>query len=255
MDQAKLFRELHHSEKPLIIANAWDVGSAKQLAAMGFKAVATSSAALADTQGYNDGEEIPFELLLEIVGRMRAAVDVPISVDFERGYSSNTDGILQNIERLCKIGVAGINIEDSAADGPEPLRDVAEFTTLLEAIKDFLQRKGLDLYVNVRTDAYLHKHQRSLGETITRMQYYSAAGADGVFVPFIESKYEMRAIAGAGSALLHVLSTAQLPDFPTLAAIGVKRVSTGSWLYRSLQADLRKKIETVKAEQSFRALF
>ena len=105
MDQAKQFRDLHYSESPLIIANAWDVSSAKYFNDMGFKAIATSSAALADTQGYDDGEEIPFDLLLEITGRMKSVVSVPFSVDLERGFGKTTEDILNNLEQLCKIGV------------------------------------------------------------------------------------------------------------------------------------------------------
>lgn len=255
MNHAKHFRDLHYSEQPLIIANAWDVGSAKQLQAMGFKAIATSSAALADTQGFNDGEEIPFDLLLQIAGRMNEYLEVPFSVDMERGFGKDVDSVLHNIEQLCRTGVAGINIEDSGNTGPNPLRGVSEFKPLITAIKNFLARKGLDLFINIRTDAYLHKVPDPLDETVKRVQAYEQAGADGVFVPFILKENEIKSVAAACKIPLNVLAAPGLPDFPTLAALGVRRVSMGSWLYRSLQADLKRKIEIFKSEQSSRILF
>jgi 2-methylisocitrate lyase-like PEP mutase family enzyme len=255
MDKAKHFRELHYSEQPLILANAWDVGSAKQLAAMGFKAIATSSAALADTQGYNDGEEIPLHLLLEIAGRMKEELTIPFSVDFERGFSKDVDGILKNIEQLCKIGVAGINIEDSGSAGPNPMRAVEEFAPVIAAIRDFLARKGLDLFINARTDAFLHKLPNALDETVMRVKAYEAAGADGVFAPYISREDDIKAVASACKIPLNVLARPELPDVPTLVRLGVRRVSMGSWLYRSLQADLKKKIERIKMDQSFSVLF
>jgi 2-methylisocitrate lyase-like PEP mutase family enzyme len=255
MNQAKQFRDLHYNEQPLIIANAWDVGSAKQLQAMGFKAIATSSGALADTQGYNDGEEIPFDLLLQIAGRMKEYLEVPFSVDMERGFGKDVDGILHNIEQLCRIGVAGINIEDSGNTGPNPLRGVSEFKHVITDIKNFLQRKGLDLFINVRTDAYLHKVPDALDETVKRVQAYEDAGADGVFAPFICQEDDIKTVAAACKIPLNVLAMPGLPDFPTLVNLGVRRVSMGSWLYRSLQAELKKKIETIRAEQSSRVLF
>lgn len=255
MEHAKHFRELHYSEQPLIIANAWDIGSAKQLASMGFKAIATSSAALADTQGYSDGEQIPLPLLIEIVGRMKEAVVIPFSVDFERGFGKDVDAILQNIEQLCRIGVAGINIEDSGNAGPDPLRGVEEFAPVVTAIRDFLKRKGFDLFINVRTDAFLHKLPNALDETVRRVQVYEAAGADGVFAPFIYEENDIKAVASACKIPLNVLARPELPDFPTLVKLGVRRVSMGSWLYRSLQADLKKKIERIKTDQSTSILF
>ena len=249
------FRDLHYTEKPLVIANAWDVSSAKYFSDMGFKAVATSSAALADTQGFTDGENIPFDLLLQIVGRMKSQVSVPLSVDMERGFSNSTDGLLANIEQLCKIGVSGINLEDSGFTGPEPLLPVEMAAGRIADIKDFLRRRGLDIFINARIDAFIRKYPNAREETIKRAKAYAAAGADGVFPITMHKEDDVRAVTAACSIPVNVVSMQELPDFETLALWGVRRVSMGSTLYRSLQADLRKKIETVKAERSFRNIF
>jgi 2-methylisocitrate lyase-like PEP mutase family enzyme len=255
MNQAKQFRDLHYSERPLLIANAWDVSSAKYFSESGFKAVATSSSALADTQGYLDGENSPFKLLLEIAGRMKSQVTVPLSVDMEKGFGRTVDGVLANIEELCKIGVSGINIEDSGITGPDPLKPVEIITNLISAIRDFLYRKKLDIFINARTDAFARKLPNALEETIKRVKAYEAAGADGVFPITIHKESDIRAVAAACSIPVNVVSMKELPDLATLAQWGVRRVSMGSTMYRSVQADFKRKVQMVKAEGSFRNIF
>lgn len=249
------FRDLHYTEKPLLIANAWDVSSAKYFNDAGFKAIATSSAALADTQGYHDGENIPFSLLLQIAGRIKSAITVPFSVDMERGFSSTIDGLLANIEQLYKIGVSGINLEDSGFTGPDPLLPVEMAAGRIADIKDFLRRKGLDIYLNARTDAFARNHPNALEETIKRVKAYEAAGADGVFPILIHKEDDIKAVTSACNIPVNVVARKELPDFPTLASWGVRRVSMGSTMYRSLQADLKRKIEEAKWGNSYRNIF
>lgn len=250
-----LFRELHYTEKPLIIANAWDVSSAKYFNDAGFKAIATSSAALADTQGYADGENIPFELLLQIAGRIKSEITVPLSVDMERGFSNTTDGLLKNIDQLCKLRVSGINLEDSGFTGPESLLPIEMATARITAIKDFLRRKGFDLFINARIDAFANNYPNALEETITRAKAYEAAGADGVFPITMHKEDEIKAVTAACRIPVNVVSMKELPDFTTLAEWGVGRVSMGTSIYRSLQADLKRKVAAIKSDRSFRNIF
>src|SRR6266513_2111242 len=113
MNAYETFLESHHKDFPLLIANAWDVTSAKVFERNGLSAIATSSSAIARSMGYEDGENIPFDLLLQIVERIVNNITIPLSVDIERGYGKSTDHILQNIEGLYDLGVVGFNIEDS----------------------------------------------------------------------------------------------------------------------------------------------
>ena len=116
MNEFETFSQLHYGVRPLLIGNVWDVTSAKLFQEAGFKAVATSSSAVANLMGYEDGQQMPFGLLLEIVKRITKSISIPLSVDMERGYANAIPGMLANIEKLYDTGIAGINIEDSTGD-------------------------------------------------------------------------------------------------------------------------------------------
>ena len=114
MNHYETFYQLHQQNKPLIIANAWNVKSAQIIEQNGYEAIATSSGAISNSLGYEDGEKIPFSELLYIVQRIKSCTNVPLSVDLEKGYSDNISELIENIQRLVDIGVAGINLEDSS---------------------------------------------------------------------------------------------------------------------------------------------
>src|SRR5258706_5241283 len=177
MSQYEKFFQLHHGDDPVLIGNVWDATSAKVFERNGFKAIATSSAALARTMGYEDGENIPFDLLLKIVERIISSVSIPLSVDMETGYSNYIEVILQNIDRLNELGVAGFNIEDSSRSGERKLRSTDEFQKIISAIKDHLEKKNMKMFINARTDAYLVNLPSPLVETIQRIKAYENAGA------------------------------------------------------------------------------
>jgi 2-methylisocitrate lyase-like PEP mutase family enzyme len=116
-DKAGRFAELHVKGRPVLLYNAWDAGSAKAILAAGAQAIATSSWSVAEAQGYRDGEAIPIALAEEIVGRIAATVDAPVTVDFEGGYSEDDDELAGNIARLLDLGVIGVNFEDRVVKG------------------------------------------------------------------------------------------------------------------------------------------
>src|ERR1700749_2163619 len=116
MSDVQKFRALHHESQPLIIANAWNAQSAQLIEKSGFKAIGTSSGAISSSMGYPDGEKIPFNELLYIVGRIKASTTIPLSVDMERGYSDDLDELNANIQTLIELGIAGINIEDAQGE-------------------------------------------------------------------------------------------------------------------------------------------
>ena len=183
-EKAKRFAELHVKGKPLVLYNAWDAGSAKSIHEAGAQAIATSSWSVAAAQGYGDGEAIPIEFSERIVGRIAATVDTPVTVDFEGGYSEDDGELAANISRLLDLGVIGINFEDRIVKGTG-LYSVDRQARRIAAIRKAVQRKGVDLFINARTDVFFESEDAVLAidEALERAKAYAAAGASGFFVP------------------------------------------------------------------------
>jgi 2-methylisocitrate lyase-like PEP mutase family enzyme len=255
LSQYKIFLDLHHAAQPLLLGNIWDAGSARLLEENGFKAIATSSAAVANSLGYEDGQQMPFELLFETVQRIIKTITVPLSVDLEKGFANSISEIIRNVERLHDIGVVGINIEDSAPGDGKGLVGINVFEKTLSAIAGHLSARNLHIYINARTDAFLVGMANPLEETIQRVKAYTAAGAGGIFVPFVLEETDINEIIHATSLPVNVLSVPGLPDIAKLASIGVKRISLGSSLYRCVNREMVTKIRLVQERQSVSPLF
>lgn len=224
------FLELHQSPKPLLLGNVWDAHSAKLAEKAGFKALGTSSHAIAFAMGYADGEEISFEELFFVVERIKKSANLPISVDFEAGYADEPEKVAQNVEKLVKIGISGINLEDGkVVQGERQLMDPKELIEKIKAIKS-----QTEIFVNARTDTYTTQHPEALEESIRRANLYAEAGADGVFVPLIESESDLKTFLSEVKIPLNVFTTPQLPNYEKLAEIGVKRISHGAKQYERL---------------------
>src|ERR1700726_216733 len=153
IEKAKHFAALHVKGAPILLYNAWDAGSAKAIMDAGARAVATSSWAVAEAQGYRDGEVIPMGFAEEIVARIAATVDVPVTVDFEGGYSEDDDELAANISRLLDLGIIGINFEDRIVKG-SGLYSVDRQARRIAAIREAAEQKGVNLFINARTDVF-----------------------------------------------------------------------------------------------------
>ncbi|GAB2832469.1 isocitrate lyase/PEP mutase family protein [Ferruginibacter profundus] len=252
MNQFETFLQLHKQATPLLLGNCWDVSSAKILEAAGFKAIATSSMAVAQSLGYNDGQHMPFELLLATAKRIQQNITVPFSVDLERGYSTTIKGIIQNIVQLHDIGVAGINLEDSANGTMEA---APAFAKTISGIANYLAQKNIPLFINARTDAFLVKLPDALEETLQRIKVYENTGASGIFVPFIKNESDIKSIVAATTLPVNILPVPGLPDMATLTAIGVKRISLGSALFNAYKTQTTNTIRLIMQQQSFEPLF
>jgi 2-methylisocitrate lyase-like PEP mutase family enzyme len=221
---AARFRALHEVPgEVLVLANAWDAVSARMVEACGGKAVATSSAAVAWAAGAADGERLPVERVLSSARAMVGAVRVPVSVDFEAGYSSKPEEVAAAVLRLSEIGVAGVNLED----GTGPVELLAE---KVAACKLALGSAGRDVFVNARTDVVLRRlaaQENAIDEVIRRARVYVEAGCDGVFVPGVAKAEELTRIVEAVRVPLNVWAAPALPAMAELLAIGVRRVSVG----------------------------
>jgi len=250
------FKELHNQSKPLIIGNVWNAQSAKIFEKLGFQAIGTSSAAIAHTLGYEDGEQMPFSDLLFIVERIRNSVSVPLSVDIEFGYGNTATEIATNIIALEKLGVAGINIEDSFIEnGERKLKNSVEFFKLLKALKDILRQKNISIFINVRCDAFLLKIPNMLQVAAERINNYEQAGADGIFLPCITKESDIATIILQTKLPLNVMCMPELPNFETLEKLCVKRISMGNFLNDYTYTLLENMATRILSEQSFNSVF
>jgi 2-methylisocitrate lyase-like PEP mutase family enzyme len=247
MSQFQIFHELHHQQAPLVLANAWNVKSAQLIEKTGFKAIGTSSGAIANTLGYEDGEKIPFEEVLYMVKRIKASTTIPLSVDFERGYTDDLQELNEHIQRLIEAGVSGINLED--AQGEEI------YLRKLESIKNYLVKTGQELFINARIDAFLQKLLSPLETTIRRAKLYQGAGADGLFVTAVSDTAIIREITASTSLPVNIVGTPSISSLETLTNCGVKRISMAVFLYRATYGHLEKVAAKINTEQSFSSLF
>ena len=255
MSNFQLFKDLHQQKEPLLLGNAWNVASALILQDNGIKAIGTSSWAIADTLGYEDGEHIAFSELFFIVERIARHVKVPLSVDLEKGYSGDPAEVVKHIEQLHDIGVVGINLEDSVVTENRALAPVDEFSRKLEFIRNELSKKNMAVFINARIDAFLLNVPDRLNETFTRIKAYEAAGADGIFVPFIRELSDIQKVTGATSLPVNVLSMPDLPSFAALQDAGVRRISMGGSVYKSVINHLKKAIYEISSNGSFISVF
>lgn len=217
------FRSLHEGKAVLRLANAWDAASARLVEEAGGRAVATSSAAVAWSLGYPDGERLPLQRLLVVAQDLMRTVSIPVSIDFERGYSDEPARVADTVRRLAELGVAGVNLEDAALD-PDLL------ARKLDACRSQLSQAGLDLFLNARSDVFLRGAQPDafgVAEVVRRARSYRDAGADGLFVPALYVPELISRIASAVQLPLNVWPSPEQPDIEQLANWGVRRVSLG----------------------------
>ena len=245
-EKAARFAELHVKGAPLVLYNAWDAGSARAIQEAGALAVATSSWAMAKAQGYNDGEDIPIGLVEQIVARIAATVDVPLSVDFEGGYSEDDGEMAENVTRLLDLGVVGINFEDRIVKG-SGLYDIDRQARRIAALRGAADRKGIALFINARTDLFFGQGGEptpSVDEARHRAEAYAGAGASGFFVPGVRDEALIGRLCEAVALPVNVLATSDLPPIQRLSELGIARVSHGHLPYvdalKALQAEARK---------------
>lgn len=246
MEQYDKFYQLHHQQRPLIIANAWNAKSAQIIEQAGFDAIATSSGAIANSLGYEDGEKIPFDELLYIIKRIKACTNIPLSVDVERGYTNDLQQLNGYIQQLIDIGIAGINIED--AQGEEI------YLPKLYSIKNYLNKTNQKLFINARTDGFLQKLASPLETTIRRAAIYKDAGADGLFVTAVRDITVINEITAGVTLPVNVVAAPPLTSFDALADSGVKRISMAVLLYKKTYSQLEGLVKAVKEDQSLSPL-
>ena len=250
------FNLLHSNPSAFVLANVWDVPSALAAKECGFVAIGTSSAAIASQFGYEDGENVPFDTILMVVERILANTDLPLTVDLESGYSNNPEKVADNIMQLTKLGVVGINIEDSKVENGERVLECAdEFASFFSHIKQILKQHDTNVFLNVRTDTYILNGEDKLQETIKRGQLYQAVGADGLFVPCITKLNEIVRVCENVTLPINVMCMPDLAGFDALSHVGVKRISMGNFVFDKHRAQLAQLFTTIKTQNHFTAMF
>jgi 2-methylisocitrate lyase-like PEP mutase family enzyme len=250
-DPARTFRRLHDPTRPLLLANAWDPGSARLIETCGAAAIATTSAGLAWARGYPDGDVLPPRILAAAVAEIVRVISVPLTVDIEGGYSADPRAVGDTIAAIVDAGGIGINIEDGTSS-PDLLE--AKIT----AARTAASNAGIDLFVNARTDVYLLglvPQERAVDETIDRLGRYRAAGCDGVFVPGVTDAGEIGTIAAAIALPLNVLVRRNLPPVAELGRLGVARVSAGSAIAQAAYGTVRRATTQFLDEGRYDAMY
>lgn len=245
------FRELHRPGEILVLPNAWDAGSARLIESCGAAAIATTSAGLAWSQGYPDGDALPPRILATAVAAIARVIAVPLTVDVEGGYAADPRAVGETVAAVADAGAVGINIEDGAAS-PDVL------CAKISAARSAAARAGIDLFVNARTDVYLRglvPPERAVGETIERARRYREAGGDGVFVPNLTDPRAIRDLAAAIELPLNVMVRPNLPPVAELRTLGVRRVSAGSAVAQAAYGVTQRAATQLLAAGRYDAMF
>lgn len=237
------FARLHAGPEPLVLVNIWDPGSARTVTAAGARALATGSASVGGALGFADGEAVPLDMVFDHAARIAAAVDLPVSVDFEAGYAADADGLAETIRRVVETGVVGINLEDGypAGDG-EGVRAVDEAAARVRAARAAADALLPGFWINARTDICLNAkpgdHGGHIDEVITRAAAYAEAGASSLFVPGLRDLALIARVCEASPLPVNVMAGPEAAGHGALAKAGVRRISYGPFPWRAAMATL-----------------
>jgi 2-methylisocitrate lyase-like PEP mutase family enzyme len=223
-ERASRFLELHRQERPLLLANAWDVGSAKLLASLGFQALATTSSGYAASLGRLD-YGVSREESLAHAAALVAATDVPVSADFEDGFAADSAGAAETVRLALEVGLAGCSVEDWDPR-EQRLYDVDAASERVAAAAEAAHAGPVRLVLTARAENYLRGNP-DVRDTIARLQAYQQAGADVLYAPALDRPEDLRELLVAVELPVNVLARASTPPVAKLAELGVKRISVG----------------------------
>jgi 2-methylisocitrate lyase-like PEP mutase family enzyme len=241
--KAEEFASLHVKGAPVILYNAWDAGSAKAIIGAGAKAIATSSWSVAAALGYKDGEDLPLSLAEHVVRGIATTVNVPVTVDFEGGYSDDDQKLASNSTKLLELGVIGINFEDRVVKGTG-LYGIDRQAKRIAAIRQAAEQRGISFFINARTDVFLG-NGGDVEEALRRAHAYAAAGASGFFIPGVIDPALIQRIVEEVTLPVNVMVMDGVPSNDKLAKLGVSRVSYGPIPYIEAMGALQKKAAKV----------
>ena len=244
-EKAKRFHSLHVRGQPLVLFNIWDVGSAKAVEGAGARALATGSWSVAKANGFEDGEQVPLDFAIENLARIARMTDLPVTIDLESGYGHSPDAVGRTVERSIEAGAVGCNLEDSEP-GTGLLRSIAEQVERIEYARKAAEAKQLPYFINVRSDVFFVQTEPQANDderiavVLERAKAYSAAGADGLFVPGLVNAALIGRVADASPLPLNIMVSDKTPCLRELASLCVARVSHGPRPYVSMLKKLQE---------------
>jgi 2-methylisocitrate lyase-like PEP mutase family enzyme len=249
-DKRRTFHRLHEGGC-FVIPNPWDVGSARYLQSLGFKALATTSSGFAWSHGHRDGG-MSRDRVLEHLTQMVEATDVPINADFEHGFAPDAAGVAESVRLAVETGVAGLSIEDSTGQEAQPLFDLDAAVMRIRAARQAIDKAGGDAMLVGRAEGFLHG-QPDIEQIVARLKAYANAGADCLYAPGIRSAQDIRAVVAAVAPkpvnlLVGFNADLTLAD---IAALGVRRVSVGGALARAAWGGFMRAVKLIAEQGRF----
>lgn len=254
---AHRFQALHQTPKLLCLPNAWDAGSAVIFEKEGFEAIGTTSAGIAYSLGYPDGEQMTVADLLEVEHKIIRRITIPLTVDIETGYGGNLSEILNTVQSVIEGGAVGINIEDGLSGDSPALFDCREQCQKISEIKRLQAITGIPFVINARTDVYwlsLGEPERRLNTAIKRANAYLEAGADCAFVPGLMTAELISELVKEIKGPVNIIATPVCPPVSELEALGVSRLSIGSGAARAALGITQRIARELKQPGSFTSL-
>ena len=234
------FAALHRPGNPVILYNVWDVGSARAVAAAGAKAIATGSHPVGDASGFGDGQQVPIDFVMDNAKRIAAAVDLPVTVDFESAYSVEPEEAGANVARLKGTGAVGCNFEDQVIGG-EGLHPLDRQCRRIQAIRDAV---GPEFFINARTDLFLktQTHDDALiDQVVERGKAFADSGASGFFVPRLSDLKQVERVVREVPLPLNLIAFPGAPPNRDWASAGVARISYGPFPLKALMATFEER--------------
>jgi 2-methylisocitrate lyase-like PEP mutase family enzyme len=249
VEKRQTYRKLHDSGC-FVIPNPWDIGSARYLQHLGFKALASTSAGYAFAQGLPDNA-VSLDAMLQHLHELCAATDVPVNADFEGGYANDPDGVAKNVALCVATGVAGLSIEDSTGDKNKPLYDLDAAVARIRAARAAIDKTSSDVVFTGRAECFL-VGRPELDETIKRLKAYADAGADCLYAPGIRSTEQIAAVVKAVAPKpVNFLMTNYALKTSDIAALGVRRISVGGTLARVAYGAMIKAAKQIMEDGNF----
>ncbi len=249
-DKRRAFRALHQSGC-FVIPNPWNVGSARYLQGLGFKALATTSSGYAHAQGYSDGD-VTRDMVLAHCRELAEAADVPVNADFENGYADDLAGVAENVRLCVETGVAGLSIEDYTGDDAHPLYDFDTAVARVRAARKAIDQAGGEVVFTARTEGFI-RGRPDMAETIRRLKAFADAGADCLYPPGIRTREQIETVVKAVAPLPVnlLMSAASGLTVKDAADMGVRRISVGGTLARVAMNAFVKSAREIASEGKF----
>lgn len=252
LDRIQEFRRLHQSGC-FVIPNPWDLGSARLLAGIGFRALATTSSGFAWSQGRRDNG-VSLEPVLQHLRTIAGGVDVPVNADFEGGFAVDPEGVAANVGLGARTGIAGISIEDSTGDPSQPLFDFQLALERIQAARRAIDSSGTGVLLTARSEGYI-VGRPDLAETIRRLTAYAGAGADCLYAPGLRTSSDIEAVVNAVNPKpVNVLVGSDFTTVERLAALGVRRISVGGALARAAWGGFMRAAKEIAEKGTFTSL-